>query len=99
MDRNLFLPLSWEELKWWVNTTKWLMDDISGESPCGVHSVVANVEEHFKDKFSQPFDLIPDLCGWVSCEFRNQVELVLIAFAKARKVKAHTQWLKVKKRH
>jgi hypothetical protein len=26
------------------------------------------------------------------------VELTLIAFAKARKAKAHTQWLKVKKR-
>jgi hypothetical protein len=98
MDRNLFLPLSWEELKWWVNTTKWLVNDISGGRPCGAHSVVAKVEEHFKDKFSKSFDLTPDLCGWVSCEFRNQVELAFIAFAKVRKVKAHTQWLKVKKR-
>jgi hypothetical protein len=62
-----------------------------GGRPCGAHSVVAKVEEYFKDKLSQPFDLAPDLYGWVSCEFRNQVELALIAFAKARKVKAHTQ--------
>jgi hypothetical protein len=61
-------------------------------------SVVAKVEDYFKDQLSQPFDLTPDLCGWVSCEFRNQVELALIAFAKARTVKAHTRWLKVKKR-
>jgi hypothetical protein len=59
---------------------------------------VAKVEEYFKDKLSQPFDLAPDLYGWVSCEFRNQVELALIAFAKTWKIKAHTQWLKVKKR-
>jgi hypothetical protein len=98
MDMNLFLPLSWEELKWWVNTAKRLVNDISRGCPCGAHSVVAKVEEHFKDKFFQPFNLTPDLCGWVFCEFRNQVELALIAFAKARKVKAHTQWLKVKKK-
>jgi hypothetical protein len=98
MDRNLFLPLSWEELKWWVNTLKWLVNDILEGRPCGAHSVVAKVEEYFKDQLSQPFDLTPDLCGWISCEFRNQVELALIAFAKARKTKAHTQWLKVKKR-
>jgi hypothetical protein len=81
-----------------VNTTKRLVNDISGGRPCGAHSVVAKVEGHFKDKFSQPFDLTPDLCGWVSCEFQNQVELALIAFAKAQKAKAHIQWLKVKKR-
>jgi hypothetical protein len=74
------------------------VNDILGRRLCGAHSVVAKVEEHFKDKLSQPFDLIPDLCGWVSCEFQNQVEVALIVFAKARKVKAHTQWLKVKKR-
>jgi hypothetical protein len=98
MDRNLFLPLSWKELKWWVNTAKQLVNDISGRRPCGAHSVVAKVEEHFKDKFFQPFNLTLDLCGWVFCEFQNQVELALIAFAKERKVKAHTQWLKFKKR-
>jgi hypothetical protein len=98
MDRNLFLPLSWEELKWWVNTSKRLVNDISGGRPCGAHSVVAKVEDYFKDQLSQPFDLTPDLCGWIFCEFRNQVELALIAFAKARKAKAHTRWLKVKKR-
>jgi hypothetical protein len=98
MDKNLFLPFNWEELKWWVNTVKQLVNDISGGRPCGTHSVVAKVEEYFKDQLSQSFDLILDLCGWVSCEFRNQVEVALIAFAKARKVKAHTQWLKFKKR-
>jgi hypothetical protein len=81
-----------------VNTSKRLVNDISGGRPCGVHSVVAKVEDYFKDQLSQPFDLIPDLCGWIFCEFRNQVELALIAFAKARKAKAHTRWLKVKKR-
>jgi hypothetical protein len=98
MDRNLFLPLSWEELKWWVNTSKRLVNDISGGRPCGTHSVVAKVGDYFKDQLSQPFDLIPDLCRWISCKFRNQVELAFIAFAKVRKAKAHTQWLKVKKR-
>jgi hypothetical protein len=98
MDKNLFLPLSWEELRWWVNTSKQLVNDISGGRPCGAHSVVAKVEDYFKDQLSQPFDLTPDLCGWIFCEFRNQVELALIAFAKARKAKAHTRWLKVKKR-
>jgi hypothetical protein len=81
-----------------VNIVKRLVNDISGGRPYGAYSVVAKVEEYFKDKLSQPFDLTPNLCGWVSCELRNQVELALIAFAKARKVKAHTQWLKVKKR-
>jgi hypothetical protein len=98
MDKNLFLPFNWEELKWWVNTVKQLVNDISGGRPCGTHSVVSKVEEYFKDQLSQSFDLILDLCGWVSCEFRNQVEVALIAFAKARKIKAHTQWLKFKKR-
>jgi hypothetical protein len=69
MDRNLFLPLNWGELKWWVNTAKRLVNDISGGRPYGAHSVVAKVEEYFKDKLSQPFDLTLDLCGWVSCEF------------------------------
>jgi hypothetical protein len=73
-----------------MNTTKRLVNDISGGHPCGAHSVVAKVEEHFKDKLSQPFDLTPDLCGWISYEFRNQVELTLIAFAKTWKVNAHT---------
>jgi hypothetical protein len=67
-----------------------LVNDISGGCPCGAHSVVVKVEEYFKDKLSQPFDLIPDLCGWVGCKFRNQVEVALIVFVKARKVKAHT---------
>jgi hypothetical protein len=52
MDRNLFLPLNWEDLRWWLNTTKRLVNDISGGRPCGAHSVVAKVEEHFKDKLS-----------------------------------------------
>jgi hypothetical protein len=56
MDRNLFLLLSWEELKWWVNTSKRLVNDISGGRPCGAHSVVAKVEDYFKDQLSQPFD-------------------------------------------
>jgi hypothetical protein len=99
MDRNLFLPLNSGELKWWVNIAKRLVNDISGGRPCGAHSVVAKVEDYFKDQLSQPFDLIPDLCEWISCEFRNQVELALIAFAKARKAKVYIQWLKVKKRH
>jgi hypothetical protein len=81
-----------------VNTAKRLVNDISGGRPCGAHSVVAKVEDYFKDQLSQPFDLTRDLCGWVSCEFRNQVELVLIAFAKTWKAKAHTWWLKIKKR-
>jgi hypothetical protein len=36
---------------------------------CRAHSVVAKVEDYFKDQLSQPFDLTPDLCGWVACEF------------------------------
>jgi hypothetical protein len=42
-----------------------------GGHPCGAHSVVAKVEDYFKDQLSQPFDLTPNLCGWVFCEFRN----------------------------
>jgi hypothetical protein len=98
MVRNLFLPLSWEELRWWVNTSKRLVNDISGGRPCGMHSVVAKVEDYFKDQLSQPFDLIPDLCGWIFCEFRHQVELALTTFAQAWKAKAHTRWLKIKRR-
>jgi hypothetical protein len=41
------------------------VNDISGVHPCGAYSVVVKVEEYFKDKLSQPFDLTPDLCGWV----------------------------------
>jgi hypothetical protein len=48
MDRNLFLPLSWEELRWWMNTSKRLVNDISGGRPCGAHSVVTKVEDYFK---------------------------------------------------
>ena len=92
MDRGLFLPHSWEDLRWWIVTAKRLINDISGGRPCGAHSVVAKVEGYFASKTSQSFDLTPDLCGWVACEFRNQVE-----FAKAQKAKAHTQWLKVKR--
>jgi hypothetical protein len=33
MDRDSFLPLSWKELKWWVNTAKQLVNDISGGAP------------------------------------------------------------------
>jgi hypothetical protein len=32
-------------------------------------SVVAKVEDYFKDQLSQPFDLTPDLYGWIFCEF------------------------------
>jgi hypothetical protein len=97
MDMNLFLPLSWEELRWWVNTLKRLVNDISGGRPCGAHSVVTKVEDHFKTPLAQPFDLTPDMCGWICCEFRHQVELALTAFAQTRKAKAHTRWLKVKR--
>jgi hypothetical protein len=85
MDRATFLPASWEDLRWWVNTAKRLVNDISGRHPCGTRSVVAKVEGHFTGKVTQPFDLTPDLCEWVSCEFRNQVEVALIVFAKARR--------------
>jgi hypothetical protein len=30
MDKNLFLSLNWRELKWWVDTAKRLVNDISG---------------------------------------------------------------------
>jgi hypothetical protein len=52
-----------------MNTTKRLVNDISGGRPCSAHSIVAKMEDHFKDKLSQPFDLTLDLCGWVFCEF------------------------------
>jgi hypothetical protein len=74
------------------------VNDISGGGPCGARNIVAKVEGHFIGKVTQPFHLIPDLCGWVSCEFRNQVEAALIVFAKVQKTKSHTLWLKVKKR-
>jgi hypothetical protein len=74
------------------------MTSRGGGGPCGARSVVAKVEGYFTGKVTQPFDLTPDLCGWVSCEFWNQVEATLIVFDKARKTKSHTRWLKVKKR-
>jgi hypothetical protein len=61
MDKVPFLPTGWEDLRWWLNTTKWLVNDISERRPCSAHSVVAKVEEYFKDELPQPFDLTPDL--------------------------------------
>jgi hypothetical protein len=98
MDRDLFLPISWEELKWWVNTGKRLVNDVSGGRLCIAQSVVIKVEGHLEGRTSQPFELTPDLCGWVTCEFRYHVELALIEFATAQKNKAYAKWLKVKKR-
>jgi hypothetical protein len=98
MDRNLFLPLNWEELKWWVNTAKRLVNDVAGGRPCVAQSVVIKIERHLGGRTSQPFELTPDPCWWITCEFRHHVELTLIEFATARKNKAYVRWLKVKKR-
>jgi hypothetical protein len=46
MDRNLFLPHNWEDLKWWVNTAKRLLNDIVGGRSCVAQSVVIKVERH-----------------------------------------------------
>jgi hypothetical protein len=98
MDKNLFLPLNWEELKWWVNTAKGLVNDVAGGQPCVAQSMVIKVERHLGGRTSQLFELTPDLCWWIICEFRHHVELVLIKFATAQKNKAYARWLKVKKR-
>jgi hypothetical protein len=45
MDRATFLPASWEDLRWWVNTAKRLMNDISG----GVRVVHAALWPRWKD--------------------------------------------------
>jgi hypothetical protein len=98
MDRNLFLPLSWDDLKWWVNTAKRLVNDVAGGRPYVAQSVVIKVERHLGGRISQPFELTPDLCWWDTCKFRHHVELALIEFATTRKNKAYARWLKVKKR-
>jgi hypothetical protein len=59
--------------------------------------VVAKVEEHFKGKTSKPFELTPELYGWLTCEFRHQIEVALITFFATRKNKAYIRWLKTKK--
>jgi hypothetical protein len=56
------------------------------------------VEERFMGKTSKPFKLTPELCGWLTCEFRHQVEVALITFSATRRDKAYMQWLKTKKR-
>jgi hypothetical protein len=61
-------------------------------------SVVIKVERHLGGQNSQPFELIPDLCWWVTCKFRHHMEFALIKFATTRKNKAYARWLKVKKR-
>jgi hypothetical protein len=91
---KLFLPLNWEELKWWVNIAKRLVNDVAGGRPC----VVIKVERHLGGRTSQLFELIPDLYWWITCEFQHHVEVALIKFATTRKNKAYVRWLKVKKR-
>jgi hypothetical protein len=81
-----------------VNTAKRLVNDVAGGRPCVAQSVVIKVERHLGSQIFQPFELIPDLCWWVTCEFRHHVELALIKLATAWKNKAYARWLKVKKR-
>jgi hypothetical protein len=57
------------------------VNDILGGRPWGAKNVVAKVEEHFKGKTSKPFDLILELCGWLTCEFRHQIEVALITIS------------------
>jgi hypothetical protein len=64
MDRNLFLPHNWEDLKWWVNTAKRLLNDIVGGRSCVAQSVVIKVERHLGGRTSQPFEL-PLLVGYL----------------------------------
>jgi hypothetical protein len=59
MDRDLFLPYSWEDLRWWIVTTKRLINDISGRRPCNAKCLVAEVERHLEDKIAKPFELTP----------------------------------------
>jgi hypothetical protein len=61
-------------------------------------SVVAKVEDHFKGKTSKSFELTPELCRWLTCEFRHQVEVAGITFFATWKDKAYMRWLKTKKR-
>jgi hypothetical protein len=63
MERDLFLPHTWDDLRWWVIIAKPLTNDISGGRPCNARSMVAKVEEHFKGRASKPFVLTPELCG------------------------------------
>jgi hypothetical protein len=98
MERDLFLPHTWDDLRWWVNTTKRLVNDISGGLPYGARSVVDKVEEYFKGKASKPFELTPELCRWLTCEFWYQVEVALTTFSATRRDKAYMRWLKTKKR-
>lgn len=60
----------------------------------GCRNVVAKVEEYKASKF---FELISELCGWLTYEFRYQVEVALIMFVATRE-KTYMNWVKTKKR-
>jgi hypothetical protein len=98
MDRDLFLPHSWEALRWWIVTAKRLINDISGGRPCNAKCLVAEVENHLEGKPSKPFELIPQLLVWITCDFRHHVETALTTFANVRRSKSSRKWLKAKKR-
>jgi hypothetical protein len=84
--------------RWWVIIAKRLINDISGGRLCNARSVVAKVEEHFKGKASKSFVLTPVLYGWLTYEFRHQVEVALTTFVATQRDKAYIWWLKTKKR-
>jgi hypothetical protein len=97
MDRDLFLPHSWEDLRWWIVTTKRLINDISGGRSCNAKCLVAEVERHLEGKISKPFELTPQLFVWITCDFRHHMETALTTFANIRRSKSYRKWLKAKK--
>jgi hypothetical protein len=98
MEKDLFLPYTWEDLRWWVITAKCLTNDISGGRPCNAKYLVAEVEKHLEDKTSKPFELTPQLLVWITCDFRHHVETALTRFATFWRSKSYMKWLKAKKR-
>jgi hypothetical protein len=98
MERDLFLPHTWEDLRWWVVTAKRLTNDISGGRPYNAKCLVAKVEKHLEGKTSKPFELTPQLLVRITSDFRHHVETALTTFANVRRSKSYLKWLKAKKR-
>jgi hypothetical protein len=98
METYLFLPYTWKDLTWWINTTKCLVNDIFGRRVCGTRSLVTRVEEYSGGEAFKPFELILELLRWITCDSQYQLEVVLTIFTATRRDKTYMKWLKTKKR-
>jgi hypothetical protein len=44
MEMDFFLPYTWEDLRWWINITKGLINDIFGGRMCDARSLITKVK-------------------------------------------------------